>query len=219
MLKFSERTNSWNGMMLSPAKTAAAHAKREELSFPDGLENFGTPILMTYLPLLLITLALSGNFDAIYLAAVLFSIAATALGVFIVSGVFTLLAFATARLLGGRAGLGRLYYMVSLAAAPTFVFTLVMNIASLLLRSMAASLSFPSTGIWMLQLAGDLVAVSVTIYGFYLLTLSISALCRFSRAKAVATWLVPAVILIMAGATLFVADLFGILHFLFRTLL
>ena len=218
MLKFSERTDSWNQMMLSPSRTAALHAKRKELSFRDGLENFGTPVLMTYLPLLLITLALSGNFDAIYLAAVLFSIAATALGIFIVSGAFAIIAFAAASFLGGKAKLGRLYYMISLAAAPTFVFTLVMNIASLLLRSMAEALSFPSTGIWVLQLAGDVVAVSVTIYGFYLLTVSLAALYKFGRPKAVATWLAPAIVLLIAGATLFIADLFGILRFLVKTL-
>ena len=33
MLKFSERTDSWSRMMLSPSKTAEIHAKRKELGF------------------------------------------------------------------------------------------------------------------------------------------------------------------------------------------
>lgn len=218
MLKFSDRTNSWNMMMLSPRKTAALHAKRNELGFRDGLENFGTPILMTYLPLLLITLILSGKFDTLYLAAVLFSIAATILGIFIVSAAFCLMAFAIASLLGGKAKLERLYYMVGLAAAPTFVFTLVMNIASLLIQSMASVISISTSGIKLLQIGGDIVALSVTIYGFYLLTVSIAALYKFKWEKAIATWLIPTLMLLSAGMFLFFVDLFGILRFLFKTL-
>jgi hypothetical protein len=218
MLKFSERTDSWNRMMLFPAKTAAQHAKRKERGFRDGLENFGTPILIVYLPLLLLTLALSGKFDPIYFAAVLFSIASTVIFIFIISAAFTLLAFATAALLGGKAKLGRLYYMVSIAAAPTFVFTLVMNIASLLLKSMAEAISFPIAGLRGLQLAGDIVALFLTLYGFYLMTVSIASLYKFGKAKAVAAWLFPVSILLVMGIFLFVADLFGVLHFLFKTL-
>jgi hypothetical protein len=218
MLKFSERTDSWNRMMLSPVKTAALHAKRKELSFRDGLENFGTPILIIYLPLLLLTLALSGKFDALYSAAVLFSLAATTLGIVTVSLLFTFMAYELASLLGGKEKIGRLYYMISLAAAPTFVFTLVMNMASLLLRSMVEAISFPIIGLQALQLAGDIVALSVTVYGCYLLTLSLDSLYRFGRAKAVATWLAPASILAITGVFLFMADLFGVLHFIFKTL-
>jgi len=218
MLKFSERTDSWNQMMLSPKKTAALHAKRKELGFPDGLENFGTPILMTYLPLLLLVLALSGKLEFVYLAAVLFSLAATALGIFIVSFLFSLMAHLVASSLGGKAPLGRLYYMASLAAAPTFVFTIVINIAVLLIKSIMQAVSFPLAATGILQMAGDLVAISVSIYGFYLLTISLAALYKFGRAKSVATWLAPAIVLLATGAALFLADLFGILKFLVKTL-
>jgi len=204
-------------MMISPKKTAAAHAKQKELDFHDGLLNFGTPILMTYLPLLLIALALSGNFELIYLAAILFSIAATALAIFAVSFAFTLMAFVIASFLGGKARLGRLYYMVSLAAAPTFVFTIVMNIASMLLKSIMKELSFP-LGAGFFQLAGDFVALAVTIYGFYLLTVSIDALYRFGRKKAIVSWFVPTIILLVTGAFLSLTVLLGVLRFLFKTL-
>ncbi len=218
MLKFSERTDSWNRMMLSPSKTAAIHAKRKELGFPDGLENFGTPIIMTYLPMLLITLALSGKFEPVFLAAVLFSLAVTALGIFIVSLSFAFMAYLVASFLGGRAKFGRLYYMASLAAAPTFVFTIVTNIAMLLLKSMMEAASFPLAITGIIQLGGDIVAVSVTIYGFYLMTVSLDSLYKFGRQKAVATWLAPTLVLIAVGATLFIADLFGVLKFLIKTL-
>ncbi|MFA4982728.1 MAG: hypothetical protein WC588_00780 [Candidatus Micrarchaeia archaeon] len=217
MLEFQERTDSWNQMMLSPKKTAAIHAKRKELSFRDGLENFGTPILMTYLPLLLLALLLSGNFEAIYLAALLFSIAATALAIIAVSGLFTLMLSATTSFFGGKAEIGRLYYMVSLAAAPTFVFTIVINIAVLLLKSIMQNLSFP-LGAGVFQLAGDLVAFSMLIYGFYLLTVSIGALFKFGWKKALVSWLVPAIILLAAGAFLSLTVLLGVLRFLFKTL-
>jgi len=218
MLTFKERTDSWNAMMLTQGKVAKEHAKKKELGFADGLENFGTPILMTYLPLALLVLVLSGNFDLIYLAALLFSLAATALGIFIVSFSFTLMAYVVAKFLGGKAKLGRLYYMVSLVAAPTFVFTIVINIAVILLKSIMEAISFPLAATGVLQLAGDAVAVSVTLYGFYMLTLAIDALYRFGKKKAVATWLAPTIVLVAAGALLFATVLLGVLKFLIRTL-
>ena len=218
MLKFSERTDSWNSMMLSPSKTAAKHAKMKELGFADGLWNFGTPILMTYLPLILLAFLVSGNLKPDYLAAVLFSLAATALGIFAVSFLFALMAHALAIFLGGKAEFGRLYYMVSLAAAPTFVFTIVINIAVILLKSIMVAISFPLFATDMLQLAGSAVAVSVTIYGFYLLTLSISALYRFKRAKSAAVWAVPTAILTAAGALLFATVLLDLLKLLVKAL-
>jgi len=218
MLTFKERTDSWNAMMLSFGKEAAKHAKQKELGFADGLENFGTPILMTYLPLTLLVLAVSGKLETIYLVAVLVSLAATTLGIFIVSALFTLMAFAVARFLGGKAKLGRLYYMVSLAAAPTFVFTIVINVVVLLIKSLLEALSFPLAATGLLQLAGDAVAVSVTLYGFYLLTLSIDALYKFGRSKSVATWLAPTIVLVATGALLFMTVLLDLLKFLIKTL-
>ncbi len=219
MLKFSERTDSWNQMMLFPSKTAATHAKRKELGFRDGLENFGTPIIMTYLPMLLLTLLLSGKLEAIFLAAVLFSLAATALGIFVVSLAFVFMAKLVASLLGGKAEFGRLYYMASLAAAPTFVFTIVINISVLLVKSIMQAASFPLAATALFQLAGDVVAVSVTLYGFYLMTIAINALYKFGRAKSVATWLAPATVLVLVGAAILIVDLLGIPKFLIRTLL
>jgi len=218
MLTFKERTDSWNSMMLTQGRTALEHAKRKELGFSDGLENFGTPILMTYLPLALLVLALSGNFDTIYLAALLFSLAATALAIFVVSFSFTLMAYVVARMLGGKAKLGRLYYMVSLVAAPTFVFTVVINIGVILLKSIMEAMSFPLAATGILQLAGDAVAISVTLYGFYLLTLSIDALYKFGRKKSVAAWLAPTIVLVAAGVLLFATVLLGVLKFLIKTL-
>jgi len=218
MLTFKERTDSWNAMMLTQGKVAKEHAKKKELGFADGLENFGTPIIMTYLPLTLLVLAVSGKLETIYLIAVLVSLAATTLGIFIVSALFTLMAYAVARFLGGNAKLGRLYYMVSLAAAPTFVFTIVINIAVLLLKSLLEALSFPLAVKGVLQLAGDAVAISVTLYGFYLLTLSIDALYKFGRPKSVATWLAPTIVLVAAGALLFMTVLLDLLKFLIKTL-
>ena len=205
-------------MMLSPGKTAVEHAKRKDLGFEDGLENFGTPILMTYLPLMLLTLALSGNLEPLYLGAVLFSLAATAFGIFIVSFLFTVMAYAMATFLGGKAKIDRLYYMVSLAAAPTFVFTLVINIAVILLKSIMNAMSFSLAQTGALQFAGDLVAISVTFYGFYLLTLSINALYKFGKPKSVAIWLLPATALMMAGVFLFATVLLEVLRFLVKTL-
>jgi len=218
MLKHSERTNSWNMMMLAPGKTSSEHAKRDELGFEDGLENFGTPILMTYLPLMLLVFTLSGNMEPVYLAVILFSLAATTFGIFVVSFSFTLMAHYVAKFLGGDAKLGRLYYMVSLAAAPTFVFTIVINIAVMLLKSIMRANSFSIASIGMLQLAGDAVAVSVTLYGFYLLTLSIDALYKFGKPKSVAAWLAPTTVLIAAGALLFMTVLLDLLKFLIKTL-
>lgn len=218
MLTFNQRTDAWNAMMLTRGRIVKEHAKRKELDFLDGLENFGTPILMTYLPLLLLALAVSDDLDVIYLAAVLFSLAATALGIFIASFAFTLMAHMMATFLGGKAKLGKLYYMVSLAAAPTFVFTIVINIAVLLGKSILTASSFPIASIGMLNLAGSAVAVAVTLYGFYLLTVAIDALYGFGRQKAVATWLLPTIVLLVAGAFLFVTVLFDIMGFLVKTL-
>jgi len=206
-------------MMLSPKTTAALHAKRNELGFLDGLENFGTPVLITYLPLLLLALVLSGNLEPIYLSAVIFSLAATTLGIFLVSLIFSLMALMVASSLGGKAQFERLYYMTSLAAAPTFVFTVVINIAVLLIKSIMRSVSFSFAAIDALQMMGDLVAISVTIYGFYLLTISINALYMFGRAKSVATWLIPAIIIFAAGAAFLLTDIFGVFKFLVKTLL
>lgn len=218
MLTFKERADSWNNMMLTQGKIAAEHAKRKELGFSDGLANFGTPILMTYLPLLLLALALSGHLKPDYLAVVFFSLGATAFGIFVVSFSFTFMAYEAARKLGGNAEIGRLYYMVSLAAAPTFVFTVVINIAVILLKSIMNAMSFPLAATGVLQLAGDIVAVSVMLYGFYLLTLSINALYKFGWKKAAATWLAPTIVLAAAGALLFSTVLLEVLRFLIKTL-
>jgi len=218
MFKFSERTDSWNQMMLAPGKTSREHAKRKDLGFDEGLENFGTPILMTYLPLLLLALALSGNMTPIYLGALLFSLAATTFGIFVVSFSFTFMAYWVAKMLGGKVGLGRLYYMVSLVAAPTFVFTIVINITVILLKSIMKAMSFSLVASDLLQLAGDIVAVSVMFYGFYLLTISIDALYKLGKKKAVAIWLVPTIVLVMAGVLLFATVFLDVLRFLIKTL-
>ena len=218
MFKLSERTDSWNQMMLAPGKTAREHAKRKDLGFEEGLENFGTPILMTYLPLLLLALALSGHMTPIYLGALLFSLAATAFGIFVVSFSFTFMAYEVAKRLGGTAELGRLYYMVSLVAAPTFVFTIVINIAVIIIKSIMKAMSFSLAASGLLQLAGDVVAVSVTLYGFYLLTLSINALYNLGKKKTVAIWLVPTIVLVTAGVFLFSTVLLDVLRFLVKTL-
>ena len=199
MLKFSERTDSWNMMMLSPSATAKKHAKRPELGFRDGLENFGTPIIMVYLPLLLIMFVLSGHFDLAFLAAILAGLAFTVLWIFLFSFAFTALSYGVGLLLGCKAAFGRLYYMVSLASAPTFVFTLVMNVAYVILKAILAII-WPSAGaldamLGMLSLAGDAVALSVTIYGLYLLTVSMLALYKCGKAKAIALWLAPLAVL------------------------
>ncbi|MFA5929773.1 MAG: YIP1 family protein [Candidatus Micrarchaeia archaeon] len=218
MLKLKELTDSWNSMMLSPRKTANEYAKRKDLGFMDGLENFGTPVLMTYLPLMLLALALSGHLKPDYLAVVLFSLGATTFGIFVVSFSFTFMAYEVAKKLGGTAELGRLYYMVSLAAAPTFVFTVVINIAVILLKSIMKVMAFPLAATSTMQLAGDVVAVSVTLYGFYLLTLSINALYGLRWKKSVAIWLAPTLVLMAAGALLFMTVLLDLLKFLVKTL-
>ncbi|MFA6489641.1 MAG: hypothetical protein WCT52_03070 [Candidatus Micrarchaeia archaeon] len=207
MLKFSERTDSWNMMMLSPSATAAKYAKRGELGFRDGLENFGTPIIMVYLPLLLITFALSGNFNPLFLLPIVIGLAFIVLWIFLFSFAFAALSYGTGALLGGKAKFGRLYYMISLASAPTFVFTLVFNVASILLKAILA-IVLPPSGAFsalsgFLSLAGNFVALSVTIYGMYLLTVSMGALYKFGKAKSVAVWLVPLAILFWAGIVAF----------------
>jgi len=199
MLNFPERANSWNMMMLSPSATAEKHAKNAELGFKDGLENFGTPIIMIYLPLLLVTFALFGHFDIAFLATILAELAFVVMGIFLFSFAFTALSYEVGLLLGCEAAFGRLYYMVSLASAPTFVFTLVMNVAYIVLRAIL-SFIWPTAGalgalLGMLSLAGDAVALCVTIYGMHLLTVSMVALYKCGKAKAVALWLVPLAVL------------------------
>ena len=222
MLNFPERANSWNTMMLSPSATAEKHANNAELAFKDGLENFGTPIIMVYLPLLLVTFALFGNFDIAFLATILAELAFVVLGIFLFSFVFSVLSYGVGMLLGCKAAFGRLYYMVSLASAPTFVFTLVMNVAYIILRAIL-SIIWPSAGalnamLGMLSLAGDAVALSVTIYGLYLLTVSMLALYKCGKAKAVALWLVPLAVLfgiaIMAfGVVVVFSTITGVFRF------
>ena len=218
MLKFSERTDSWNNMMLSPLKTASLHAKNKNLEFGDGLENFGAPILMTYLPLLLITLALSGNLEMNFLISLLVGLAVTIIAIFIVSFALTALTYAAASLLGGKSTFGRLYYMISLASAPTFVFTIVINIAVLALKAMLSAI-LPQEGVMqLLQLAGNLVALSVTVYGFILLTICINALYKFGIPRSLASWFAPALALLAAGFYFFSGIIFSVIKFVFNTL-
>ncbi len=207
MLKFPERTDSWNAMMLAPAATAAKHARREELGIQDGLQNFGTPILMVYLPLILAGLALSGNFNLFFISTVLAGLALTVLWIFLFSFAFTALSYGAGMLLGCHAKYGRLYYMISLASAPTFVFTLVINVAFFVIKAIL-SIVWPSGGqygalLGIFSLAGDAVAVSVTIYGMYLLTVSMSALYKIGKLKATAIWLIPIAILLGIAVTAF----------------
>jgi len=203
MLKFQERSNSWNMMMLAPFKTAKEHAKRKELGFRDGLENFGTPIIMTYVPLVLLTLLLYGQLEFVSVLAALFGLALAVLLIFISSFAFTALAFGVAKLLGGKEKIGRLYYMVSLASAPTFVFTIVINIATLILRKFLEDIYPSVAAAGALQIIGNLVAIGVTFYGLYLLTVAINALYKFGSAKSLAVWLAPAALLLSIGALFF----------------
>ena len=203
MQKFSERTNSWNMMMLAPSATAAKYAKRTELGFIDGLQNFGTPIIMVYLPLLLVTFALSGNFNLFFLAAILAGLAFTAFWIFLFSFAFTALSYGVGMLLGGKAGFGRLYYMISLASPPTFVFTLVINVACVVLKAVLATIWPLPAVLGALTLAGYFVALAVTIYGLYLLTASMSALYKSGKTRAIAIWLVPLALLLGIAAAAF----------------
>ena len=200
-------------MMLSPSATAAKYAKRRELGFRDGLENFGTPIIMVYLPLLLITFALSGNFNPLFLIPIVAGLAFIVLWIFLFSFAFAALSYGTGMLLGGKAEFGRLYYMISLASAPTFVFTLVINVASIVLQAILAMIWTPPEVLGMLSLAGGFVALSVTIYGMYLLTAAMSSLYKFGKAKATAIWAIPLAILlgaaIMAFGTIIVVSAIG----------
>jgi hypothetical protein len=150
---------------------------------------------------------------------VLFVIASTTLAVIAVSLAFGAMAFGVARMLGSKVEFGRLYYMASLAAAPTFVFTIVINIAMLLARHMLSAAGFFTlhTG-GILQVGGTIVAVCVTIYGFYLLTVAIGAICKFERPKAVATWLAPTAAILAALALLFSTVFLGLIRFLIKTI-
>jgi|GEM_PF-1085289 len=203
MLKFSERTESWNMMMLSPKATAAKHARRRELGFLDGVENFGTPIVMTYLPVVLGLLVLSGNLDLAFIALTLAALAFTVSWIFLISFCFTALAYLVAKTWGEKVEFGRLYYMVSIASAPTFVFTIVINVAMLILKAVLAILLDHPAAAGILTIAGNLVAVSVTIYGLYLLTICMDALFKFGLAKALAIWLAPALILLVVTLAIF----------------
>ncbi|MCX6772624.1 MAG: YIP1 family protein [Candidatus Micrarchaeota archaeon] len=218
MLKFQERTASWNNMMLSPLKTAALHAKNKKLALEDGLENFGMPILMTYLPLLLITLALSGKLELDFLVTLVIGLAATIVAIFIVSFVLAALAYVVASFLGGKASFGRLYYMISLASAPTFVFTIVINIAVLALRAMLAVIMPQANAYPLLQMAGDLVALSVTVYGFILLTICINALYKFGTLRSLFSWFAPSLAILAAGFYFFGGIIFAVMKFVFKTL-
>lgn len=219
MLKFSKQINSWNMMMLAPTATAAKYVKRTELGFMDGLHNFGTPILMVYLPLLLVSFALSGSFSLIFLPSIIAGLAFTVLWIFLFSFAFTSLSYGVGMFLGYNVRFGRLYYMVSLASAPTFVFTLAINIASVILKAIFATVWPLPDAFNTLSLAGDFVALTVTIYGLYLLTASLAALYKTGKARAITLWLVPFAILfgiavMIFGAVIVVSAIGGALRFL-----
>ena len=202
-MSFSERLESWKKVALSPVAAFADEAAKSERGFKDGLENYGTPLLLVYLPLMAIGMIMLGQFNIMLPVAVLFGVGTVAFFILIATLVYAAISYAVSMLLGGKAPFGRLYYMISLPFAPMYTINgaiaiLSMIIGALLGNSVGGIMSTVS------MLAGILLA----LYGLYMLTLSLDALYRYGKLKAVIAWLVPTIVMagiviVMFGVALF----------------
>jgi len=200
MMSFSERIESWKKVVFSPATAFADEAAKAERGFKDGLENYGTPLILVYLPLTILGMIILGQLNIMLPIAAIFAIGMMAAGVLIFTLIYTAISYIVSMLLGGKAQFGKLYYMISLPFAPLYTISglvaiLVMVINVLLGKMLGGTLS----------LASSLLSLVLALYGLYLLTLSLEALYKYGKLKAVVAWLVPTVV--MAGIVL---AIFGI---------
>jgi len=198
MMGFSERIGTWKKAMLSPVPTFSEEAAKTERGFRDGFENYGTPIILVYLPLTIIGMIMLGQLNFMLPIAAILGIGMMAFFILIATLIYTAILYVVSMLMGGKAPFGKLYYMISLPFAPLYTISglvalLVMIINVLLGKMLGGALS----------LASSLLSLVLALYGLYLLTLSLDALYKYGKLKAVVAWLVPTTVMLGIALLIF----------------
>ena len=205
-MSFSERIETWRKAMLSPATAFADEAAKGERGLKDGIENYGTPILLVYLPLTIIGMIILGQLNIMLPIAAIFAIGMMAAATLVVTLIFTAISYLVSMLMGGKAQFGRLYYMISLPFAPLYT---VSGMVAILVTIINALLGKMLGGA--LSMASSLASLVLALYGLYLLTLSLDALYKYGKPKAVIAWLVPTAAMIGIVLLIFGMALLSIL--------
>jgi hypothetical protein len=209
MMSFTQRLDIWKNVLLAPSTTLAGEAKKAEMGMKDGTENFGTAIILTYLPLLLLGLILTGTFSVFSIVGILIGLAFAVLGVLITSILFSAICYVVGMILGGKTSFGHLYYMVSSTYAPIQSVVFVISIIAMVLAqvSVIAGIVKPISSI---------ASLILVLYSLYLLTIAFEKTYGFGKLKAVAVWLVPVVVLGVVAFVIFGALLLSMLSLFMR---
>jgi len=180
----------WAASLASPSKTFGEEAKSRHTLARAALHVLVSSIIVV------VILALSGSmaaryqmfidampgissaFWAVLLAAV---IVANLLAWLVMSGILHIFAKA----FGGRGGYTQQSYLIAIYSAPIAII---------------------SAAIGLIPAAGGIINFAISIYSLYLLTIALKITHKYTTGKAVLTWLVPALIilvLIVAAAFLY----------------
>lgn len=162
----------WYDALTKPKETFKKEKKNASLS--EAAKNIGLAGLIAGIIQAIVTLALSTSLFSVVFAAAsivlmpIVSIIAMLIG----SGVLYLLA----KVFGGKGNFNTQTYLFSLYQAPIIL--------------IATLVSF-------IPVAGIIIGFVIELYALYLLTLALKETHNYSTGKAIATWLVPMIILIV----------------------
>lgn len=174
----------WKNVLINPAGTFKAQAKKAD--YAEAVKHVGIAgIIQGILTGILLMMGLSAvggilgygmlgasiGIMSIVLLAILVPISAI-IGLFIGSGILYIIA----KILGGKGDYQTQTYLMAIYMAPIGIISGVLG---------------------MIPLAGIVIALIAMIYAIYLLTLSLKETHKYSTGKAVLTWLLPVIVVIL----------------------
>lgn len=167
----------WRDALTKPKETFKKEKKNASLS--EALKNIGLAGLIAGVIQAIAVLALSASlFSVVFAAAsIILMPIVSIVAMFIGSGVLYLLA----KVFGGKGDFNTQTYLFSLYQAPI-----------ILIASLVSFIPF----------AGTIIVFVIELYALYLLTFALKETHNYSTGRAVATWLVPMVILIVITVAL-----------------
>ncbi|MCL6089041.1 MAG: YIP1 family protein [Candidatus Marsarchaeota archaeon] len=178
MVDFSGMFNAWIAVLTKPVESLKAEAKSKN-GMKEGAIGYAIAGLIAALLILVVGLAFGSSmgaagfalagFGAIFMAAMAFVMLMAA--TFVEAGLIHL----SAKLLGGKGGFGKFYYLTSTFLAPIFMANMVLSFVPCI---------------------GMLASIALFIYSAYLFVITIRELYGLDNVKAFIAWLLPIIVVV-----------------------
>lgn len=194
MMGIRERIEVWKNALFSPKATFQAEATTDR-GLKDGIENIGTGLMVSYIPVLVVGFFLAGTIGAVeFIIGSVFTLALAVLMMIIVSAVFAGMMHLVAKLLGSKGTFSKLFYLCSIVYACLAV--VLMPLALIGIIAGALKISF-------IEVIETGVSILAGLYALYMLTRAVESATQLSTIKSLASWMAPVVVGLVAAFAIF----------------